>query len=202
MDYLERLDKSLKTLENESEQLANLPDLIREIGKVADNVSDEKDELNALTEKLTGWSDSLDAEFKNMTQALETNHENIQKVNLTMIDNQNRTEDTLQRMSRAMQDNQGETEKNFQAVNQTLQNNQDKTEKNFQTVNQTLQDNQEKTDKQFQESHTELESLKTELSGYMDEIRAKNKTLKTLSIISIVISLICCGMLTWILLHI
>ena len=123
MDYLEKLEQSLNKLESEADKLSNLPELIREIGKVADGVSQEKEEISNLSEKLTAWSDSVDNEFKEMNQTLH-------------------------------------------------------------------------------HTHSEIESIKKDMNVSMDEIRAKNKTLKTLSIISIVISLICCGMLTWILLHI
>lgn len=176
MDYLERLDQSLSTLEKEANQLANLPDLIREMGRTADSISAEKKELSALSEKLTVWSDAVEKDFQDMTQALQTNHENLQKVNITMLDNQSKTEESLQRISRTIQDNQDTIETRFKQTEQTLQENQ-------------------------KEAIEELAAFKKDVEGYIDEIRSQNKTLRTLSIISIVISVICCGALVYLIMQ-
>ena len=80
MDYLERLEQSLDSLEKEADRLSGLPRLIKEIGNTADQLSEEKREMKELSHTIRLWSEDIERDLKGMGQTIEESQKHIDSI--------------------------------------------------------------------------------------------------------------------------
>lgn len=76
MDYLERLEQSLKQLEQEANELSQLPALIQALGITADNLSKEKEEFRNASNAFQDYR-GFEQYLKKMENTLNSNEEDI-----------------------------------------------------------------------------------------------------------------------------
>ena len=71
MDYLERLDKALDSLEKEADKISGLSALAKAFGEAADELSAEKREVKDAIHTLKLWSEEQEQSIKRAAESVE-----------------------------------------------------------------------------------------------------------------------------------
>lgn len=122
MDYLERLDKAVDSLEKEADKISGLSALAKAFGEAADELSAEKREVKDAIHTLKMWSEEQEQSIKRAVESVENG---IRESKKKVDEVKNHFDTELQSIGKSIDEGKSE----LSIIKEELQNQQIKNEK-------------------------------------------------------------------------